>query len=239
MANTSVGSAYVTLMPSMKGFSKAINSELKNVQVSASVATSLKKETSQNAKAFSDFGKNSGSNFAEGLTKGVQTGTSKIGSIIKTGFTGSVETAKNIASGIATHFKNSFDEVKKAAEITAAATMAAMGTVSLAAYNNYASYEQLVGGVEKIFGDSADAVIKNADAAYKNAQMDANTYMETVTGFSASLLQGLAGDTKKAAQIANIALEDMSDNANTFGSDLDSIRFAYQGFAKQTYTMLD
>ena len=103
----------------------------------------------------------------------------------------------------------------------------------------YSNYEQLVGGVETLFGKSKDVVIKYANNAYKTAGLSANEYMETVTGFSASLLQSLNGDTAKAAKIADMAISDMSDNANKMGTDMSSIQNAYQGFAKQNYTMLD
>lgn len=104
---------------------------------------------------------------------------------------------------------------------------------------SYAQYEQLVGGVETLFKDSAKTVQDYAAQAYKTAGMSANAYMETVTGFSASLLQGLGGDTEKAAQIADMAIRDMSDNANKMGTSMESIQYAYQGFAKQNFTMLD
>lgn len=103
----------------------------------------------------------------------------------------------------------------------------------------FADYEQLVGGVETLFKDSAGTVQKYADEAYKTAGMSANQYMETITSFSASLLQGLGGDTKEAARIGNMAVMDMSDNANKMGTDVSMIQNAYQGFAKQNYTMLD
>lgn len=104
---------------------------------------------------------------------------------------------------------------------------------------NYAEYEQLVGGVETLFKDSAKQVQKYANRAFKTAGLSANDYMETVTSFSASLLQGLNGDTAKAAKIADRAITDMSDNANKMGTSMESIQNAYQGFAKQNYTMLD
>ena len=107
------------------------------------------------------------------------------------------------------------------------------------AISSYAEYEQLVGGVETLFKDSADIVKGYANQAYKTAGLSANQYMETVTSFSASLLQGLGGDTKKAAQIADMAIIDMSDNANKMGTSMEMIQNAYQGFAKQNYTMLD
>lgn len=103
----------------------------------------------------------------------------------------------------------------------------------------YADYEQLVGGVETLFGKSADIVMNYANNAYKTAGMSANAYMETVTGFSASLLQSLDNDTEQAAKKADVAITDMSDNANKMGTSIESIQNAYQGFAKQNYTMLD
>ena len=104
----------------------------------------------------------------------------------------------------------------------------------------YSQFEQLEGGVQKLFGEKATKdVMKNAMQAYKTAGMSANEYMETVTSFSASLISSLEGDTKKAAAAADMAIKDMSDNANVFGTDIKSIQTAYQGFAKQNYTMLD
>lgn len=105
--------------------------------------------------------------------------------------------------------------------------------------NAYAEYEQLIGGVETLFKDSADTVQNYANNAYKTAGMSANEYMETVTSFSASLLSALNGDTAESAKIADMAITDMSDNANKMGTDMASIQNAYQGFAKQNYTMLD
>lgn len=99
--------------------------------------------------------------------------------------------------------------------------------------------EQSLGGINKLFGKSADEVIKNSQKAYKTAGISANQYMEQVTSFSASLLKGLNGDTAKTAKIADTAIKDMADNANTFGTSMESIQTAYQGFAKQNYTLLD
>ena len=132
--------------------------------------------------------------------------------------------------------------LKTAAKIgTAAVGAAAAGITALttAAVNNYAEYEQLVGGVETLFKDSAGKVQEYAANAYKTAGMSANEYMSTVTSFSASLLQSLGGDTDKAAEYANQALTEMSDNANKMGTSMEMIQNAYQGFAKQNYTMLD
>jgi phage-related protein len=107
------------------------------------------------------------------------------------------------------------------------------------ALDSVSSLEQNVGGVETLFKSSSDTVITNAENAYKTAGMSANTYMETVTGFSASLLQSVGSDTDKAASVADMAIVDMSDNANKMGTSIESIQNAYQGFAKQNYTMLD
>lgn len=107
------------------------------------------------------------------------------------------------------------------------------------ALNSYADYEQLIGGVETLFKESSGVVGQYANNAYKTAGLSANEYMETVTSFSASLLQSLNGDTAKSAKVADMAITDMSDNANKMGTDMSMIQSAYQGFAKQNYTMLD
>lgn len=123
------------------------------------------------------------------------------------------------------------------------AAVAGVGTafvaVNKSALDSVASLEQNVGGVETLFKDSAESVIANANRAYETAQLSANQYMSTVTSFSASLLQGLGGDTAKAAEIADLAIIDMADNANKMGTAMEDIQNAYQGFAKQNYTMLD
>ncbi len=116
---------------------------------------------------------------------------------------------------------------------------AALVSVGKQAITSYADYEQLVGGVETLFKDSSKEVQKYANVAYKTAGLSANEYMQTVTSFSASLLQSLGGDTKKASDYANRAIIDMSDNANKMGTSMEMIQNAYQGFAKQNYTMLD
>lgn len=136
-----------------------------------------------------------------------------------------------IGSAVSTAVKAS-----AAAVGAASAGVAALGTACI---NAYADYEQLVGGVETLFKDSADTIQTYADNAYKTAGLSANEYMETVTSFSASLLQSLDGDTEKAAAAADLAITDMADNANKMGTAMESIQYAYQGFAKQNYTMLD
>lgn len=117
--------------------------------------------------------------------------------------------------------------------------VAGIGTALKKAISEGANLEQSLGGIETLFKNSSDKVIANAKKAYMTAGLSANDYMESVTSFSASLLQGLAGDTNKAADIADMAMVDMSDNANKMGTDMQSIQNAYQGFAKQNYTMLD
>ena len=132
--------------------------------------------------------------------------------------------------------------LQTAATVGAAAVGAAaagIAALTTAAVNNYAEYEQLVGGVETLFETSSDTVLGYAENAYKTAGLSANEYMETVTSFSASLLQSLGGDTAAAAEYADLAITDMADNANKMGTDISMIQSAYSGFAKQNYTMLD
>lgn len=115
----------------------------------------------------------------------------------------------------------------------------ALANLGKSALDSVGQLEQNVGGVETLFGDAADAVIASADRAYQTAGMSANDYMSTVTSFSASLLQSLGGNTEEAAKVADMAIIDMADNANKMGTSMDMIQNAYQGFAKQNYTMLD
>lgn len=119
------------------------------------------------------------------------------------------------------------------------AVAGAVKNIGEAAIQSYGEYEQLVGGVETLFKASADTVMQYAANAYQTAGMSANEYMTTVTAFSASLLQSMGNDTDAAAEKANLAITDMSDNANKMGSSMESIQNAYSGFAKQNYTMLD
>lgn len=127
----------------------------------------------------------------------------------------------------------------KTATVAVTAFGTAVGYLVKQSVSAYAEFEQLVGGVETLFKGSSKKLIEYANQAYKTAGLSANQYMATVTSFSASLLQSLGGDTEKAADIANQALIDMSDNANKMGTSMESIQYAYQGFAKQNYTMLD
>lgn len=159
-----------------------------------------------------------------GDSKGLEKEINGIGSKVKSGFSKIGSIAGAALTGVT------------AAVGGAATALAGLGTASV---NSYADLEQNIGGIETLFKGSADKVIKNAENAYKTAGMSANQYMETVTGFSASLLQSLGGDTEKAADVADMALTDMADNANKMGTSMESIQYAYQGFAKQNYTMLD
>ena len=142
-------------------------------------------------------------------------------------------------SGLGEKLKSGLATAGKVAVAGVAASATAIGALGTKAVAAYADYEQLVGGVETLFKDSQDQVMDYANNAYKTAGLSANEYMETVTSFSASLLQSLGGDTSAAADKANLAITDMSDNANKMGTDMTSIQNAYQGFAKANYTMLD
>ena len=170
--------------------------------------------------------------------------------------------------GIGNGLKNGLAAAGKAAAVGVGAATTAVAALTKTAVDGYAEYEQLVGGVETLFqrqsldefiaankdagmsvaelrkeyetiDQASDIVIKNAQEAYKTAGLSANEYMSTITGFSASLLQSLGGDTAAAAEYGNQAVIDMADNANKMGTDISSIQNAYQGFAKQNYTMLD
>ena len=122
---------------------------------------------------------------------------------------------------------------------TAQAGLAAAAAATVKIVDSYADYEQLIGGVETLFKGDAKTLVNYANNAYKTAGLSANAYMETATGFAASLVSSLGGDTRKAVEMADMAITDMADNANKMGSDIQSIQNAYQGFAKQNYTMLD
>ena len=165
------------------------------------------------AKAADKFGKTNLSKLSDGIDKIVD-GVGKFA--LKMG----IATAKTVAAG-------------------AAAATAGIVALGSAAVKSYAEYEQLIGGVDTLFGEAAGTMLKNANEAYKTAGLSANNYMSTVTSFSASLINSLGGDTVKAAEMADQAIIDMADNANKMGTDMTMIQNAYQGFAKQNYTMLD
>ena len=153
-----------------------------------------------------------------------------------------IEKTSGLAEGLSKTFGKIGSAALKVGAVAGAgftAAAAGVGVLMKKSVQSYAEYEQLEGGVKKLFGDSADTMMKYAQEAYKTAGMSANQYMSQATSFAASLIQSCGGDTAKAADIANMAMQDMADNANTFGTDMQSIQNAYQGFSKQNYTMLD
>ena len=159
-------------------------------------------------------------------TKDFEKGLNDIKKTTKEGFTVFKGTMANLATDAVRLALNGIKELGSA--------VVNLGKQSVL---NYADYEQLVGGVETLFKESSDVIKKYADDAYKTAGLSANEYMETVTSFSASLIQSLGGDTEKAAEYSNRAITDMSDNANKMGTNIGMIQNAYQGFAKQNYTI--
>lgn len=191
-----VGSAYVTLMPSMRGFANDIKAQ------------------------FGQAGNEGGKSFGSGLTTGILGGSGAAKSALSSIGGAAVTAGKLVVAGLG-------------------AVTGAVTAVGGAALNAYADYEQLSGGVETLFGSSASTLKGYADEAYRTAGMSANQYMTQATSFAASLVQSVGGDTAKAAEYANMAMIDMSDNVNKMGSDMQSVQDAYQGFAKQNFTMLD
>lgn len=147
-----------------------------------------------------------------------------------------------VGSAASTVGKGIFNVATNVAKVSVAATTAGATAISALtglAINSYADCEQLVGGVETLYKTSADKVQQYAADAYKTAGLSANEYMNTATTFAAALVSSLGGDTEQAAELANTAIGDMSDNANKMGTDMESIQNAYNGFSKQNYTMLD
>ena len=154
-------------------------------------------------------------------------------------FENGVKKAEKSGSSLATSLKNGLATAAKVGAAAVGAAATAIGALTTAAVNNYAEYEQLVGGVETLFKNSADTVMGYAENAYKTAGLSANEYMSTVTSFSAALLRSVGGDTEKAAGLADTAITDMSDNANKMGVSLESLQNAYTGFSRGNFTMLD
>lgn len=155
------------------------------------------------------------------------------------GYENGLDNANDKASGFADKLKSGLATAAKVGAVALTAAATGMAALTKASIDQYAEYEQLVGGVDTLFKTASDKVQEYAANAYKTAGMSANEYMDTVTSFSASLLQSLGGDTEKAAQKADQAITDMADNANKMGTGMEMIQNAYQGFAKQNYTMLD
>lgn len=150
-----------------------------------------------------------------------------------------IDDAGKKTSSFADKLKTGLAAAAKVGVAVIGAAAAGIAALTKASVENYAEYEQLVGGVDTLFKQASDTVQQYAANAYKTAGMSANEYMNTVTSFSASLIQSLGGDTEKAAVVADQAITDMSDNANKMGTSIDMIQNAYQGFAKQNFTMLD
>lgn len=160
------------------------------------------------------------------------------------GMAGDIESAmgdagSSGASSFGSAFSTGIRAVSGVAVAAVGAASAGVAKLTSEATNSFADYEQLVGGVEVLFGDSASTVMEDAASAFQTAGLSANEYMETVTGFAASLVGSLGGNTSEAANMAQMAVTDMADNANRMGTSMESIQNAYAGFAKQNFTMLD
>jgi phage-related protein len=147
--------------------------------------------------------------------------------------------AKGTMSTLASGVGKGLATVAKAGAAAVSAGVAGVAALTKMGVDGYAQYEQLIGGVETLFKESGNAVKAYAENAYKTSGLSANAYMETVTSFSASLIQSLDGDTAKAAKVADMAITDMSDNANKMGTSIEMLQHSYSGFAKQNFTMLD
>ena len=170
---------------------------------------------------------------ASPIIEKVKGGLKKVGSTVAK----ATVAIKDVATAGLSKIGGTLKTLAKGVTIAVGIAGAGVGALLKGSLGAGASMEQSIGGVETLFGADAGAVMANADNAYKTAGLSANEYMETVTSFSASLLQSLSGDTKKASAVADMALIDMADNANKFGTDMGSIQNAYQGFAKQNYTI--
>lgn len=145
---------------------------------------------------------------------------------------------KEAGGGVAS-FSSGWAKAGKVAVAAIGAATVAVGALTKSAVESYAEYEQLAGGVKKLYGDAADELMRYAEQGYKTSGMSANKYMELATSFSAALINSLDGDTSKAAKQTDVAMRAIADNFNTFGGDISNIQNAFQGFAKQNYTMLD
>lgn len=191
MANQQIGTAYLMVVPQLKGdFSKDLK---QGITAGANGA-----------------GKAAGQQAGDGISVGLSAKAVAIGNVISNAITAGAKAGAD-----------------------------ALAEIVQQAFEGFSTYEQLSGGVEKIFGEDAARVLADAQQAFATAGLSANQYMENVTGFSSALISSLGGDTDAAARIANMALIDMSDNVNTFGSNMESVAHAYQGFARGSYVMLD
>lgn len=144
---------------------------------------------------------------------------------------------KSISSNIKGGLASAASAAAKATAAAIALTGAAVVKIGKQAFDAYSSYEQLSGGVDKLFGSASEQLKQYAQEAYKTSGMSANQYMEQATSFSASLINSLGGDQQKAAELTDVAMRAMSDNVNVFGSNMEDVQNAFQGFAKQNYTI--
>ena len=194
-----------------------------------SLAAKITLDTNEYERGLSNASKST-SSFAAKLSGGFD-GVSKGFSVLSKSFSAVSSVGEKAAGAV----------LKSLTALGGASATAAtgIGAIGVSAFNAYADYEQLVGGIETLFKSSADTVMKYADNAYKTAGLSANEYMDLTTSFSASLLQSLGNDTAAAAEKSNLAITDMSDNINKMGSTAQSVQDAYRGFAKQNFTMLD
>lgn len=151
----------------------------------------------------------------------------------------SAEKAKGSFSTLGEAIKGGLGAAAKISTAAIGAAAAGIGTLVKDSVASYAEYEQLVGGVQTLFGDSADTVLKNADKAFMTSGMDANSYMNTTIQGAAALIKSLGGDTAKAAELMDISIQDMSDNVNKMGTNMESVQNAYRGFSRGNFTMLD
>lgn len=196
----------------------------------------LNREMSQNAESAKKFTQSTKQNFESAKSSSISLGAVMSG--LKISFDAFAGGVKAVAAGIKVAFDTTAAAVKATITTTAAAT-AAVTTYAKAAYTAYSEYQQLIGGVDTLFKANSENIQEYAAEAYQTAGMSANRYLDQVVKFSASLIQGLEGDTQSAAAIANVAIQDMSDNVSKFGSELSSIENAYQGFSKKNFTLLD
>jgi hypothetical protein len=158
-------------------------------------------------------------------------------SLDKSNYDKGLRNAESDAGSVGSNIANTFVQGGKLIAKGMAAATAAVGAFAVASVKGYSDYEQLLGGVKKLYGDAANELMSYANQAYKTAGMSANNYMQQATMFSASLINSLGGDTVKAAEQTDVAMRAISDNFNTFGGDINMIAYSFQGFAKQNYTI--
>lgn len=224
-------SAQATAAKTAKDVDKAFKDTQKS---SKETSTQTKKDSGDTSKGVGEDSEKARKSISDALKK-IREDVKAAAKEVDEESEGSSEKLGNLASKIGEGFTNAAKIAAKGITAVAGAT----ATLAGLSVKSYASYEQLAGGVDTLFKESANIVKQYAQEAYSTAQMSANDYMENVTGFSAVLLQSLDGDTKKAAEVANRAVQDMSDNANKMGTSIDSITMTYQSLSRGNYAMLD